>query len=133
MKIVGSTIIFLAVLSLFVWTRRPFYKDHIGNFEILNNIKQLDIHLPKKWIVETPIFEIRQNGTFHLEIRGFAPPHTTHYLNFSSKTEKSTSKLYFKETVDGYQRGFKQILKLRLPKRYKDHLNTIPEQLKIKH
>ena len=97
------------------------------SFEILTNVKQLDIHVPEKWIVETPIFEIRQNGTFHLEIRGFAPPHTTHYLKFSSKTDKSTSKLLFKETVDGYQRGFRQILKLRLPERYKGHLNTIAE------
>ena len=126
-KIVASTTIFLAVLSIFIWTRRPFYKDHIGSFEILTNVKQLDIHLPDKWKVETPIFEVRQNGIFLLEIRGFAPPHTTHYLSFSSKTNESTAKLLFKETVDGYQRGFRQILKLRLPERYKGHLNTIAE------
>jgi len=126
-KIVASTTIFLAVLSIFIWTRRPFYKDHIGSFEILTNVKQLNIHLPDKWKVETPIFEVRQNGIFLLEIRGFAPPHTTHYLSFSSKTNESTAKLLFKETVDGYQRGFRQILKLRLPERYKGHLNTIAE------
>ena len=126
-KIVASTTIFLAVLSIFIWTRRPFYKDHIGSFEILTSVKQLNIHLPDKWKIESPIFEVRQNGIFLLEIRGFAPPHTTHYLNFSSKTNESTAKLLFKETVDGYQRGFRQILKLRLPERYKGHLNTIAE------
>jgi membrane-associated PAP2 superfamily phosphatase len=126
-KVVASTTILLAVLSIFIWTRRPFYKDHIGSFEILSNVKQLNIHLPDKWKVETPIFEVRQNGIFLLEIRGFAPPHTTHYLNFSSKTNESTAKLLFEETVDGYQRGFQQILKLRLPERYKGHLNTIAE------
>ena len=126
-KVVASTTILLAVLSIFIWTRRPFYKDHIGSFEILSNVKQLNIHLPDKWKVETPIFEVRQNGIFLLEIRGFAPPHTTHYLNFSSKTNESTAKLLFEETVDGYQRGFQQILKLRLPERYKGHLNTISE------
>lgn len=126
-KVVASTTILLAVLSIFIWTRRPFYKDHIGSFEILSNVKQLNIHLPDKWKIESPIFEVRQNGIFLLEIRGFAPPHTTHYLNFSSKTNESTAKLLFEETVDGYQRGFQQILKLRLPERYKGHLNTIAE------
>ncbi len=126
-KVVASTTILLAVLSIFIWTRRPFYKDHIGSFEILTNVKQLNIHLPDKWKIESPIFEVRQNGIFLLEIRGFAPPHTTHYLNFSSKTNESTAKLLFEETVDGYQRGFQQILKLRLPERYKGHLNTIAE------
>ena len=43
------------------------------------------------------------------------------------KQRKLTAKLLFKETVDGYQRGFRQILKLRLPERYKGHLNTIAE------
>jgi membrane-associated PAP2 superfamily phosphatase len=126
-KIVASTTILLAFLSIFIWTRRPFYKDHIGSFEILTSVKQLNIHLPDKWKIESPIFEVRQNGIFLLEIRGFAPPHTTHYLSFSSKTNESTAKLLFKETVDGYQRGFQQILKLRLPERYKGHLNTIAE------
>jgi len=126
-KMFGGTAIVLALLALFVWTRRPFYKEHIGSFEILTNVKQLNIHLPDNWKVETPIFEVRQNGIFILEIRGFAPPHTTHYLSFSSKTNESTAKLLFKETVDGYQRGFRQILKLRLPERYKGHLNTIAE------
>ena len=94
-KIVASTTILLAFLSIFIWTRRPFYKDHIGSFEILTSVKQLNIHLPDKWKIESPIFEVRQNGIFLLEIRGFAPPHTTHYLNFSSKTNESTAKLLF--------------------------------------
>ena len=68
-----------------------------------------------------------------MEIQGFAPPHTTHYLSYNSKTEQSTSNLFFKETVEGYHREFKQILKLRLPERYKGNLNTITKQLITEH
>ena len=133
LKFLLYTTILLAIIIIFIWTRRPFFKDHIGSFEILSNVKQLDIHVPEKWLVETPIFEIRQNGVFHLEIQGFAPPHTTHYLSYNSKTEQSTSNLFFKETVEGYHREFKQILKLRLPERYKGNLNTITKQLITEH
>ena len=81
-KIVASTTIFLAVLSIFIWTRRPFYKDHIGSFEILTNVKQLNIHLPDKWKVQTPIFEVRQNGIFFLEIRDLLL-HIQHIISVS--------------------------------------------------
>ncbi|MBC8257471.1 MAG: phosphatase PAP2 family protein [SAR324 cluster bacterium] len=127
-KIAGAAVIFLAVLSLFIWNRRPFYKDHLRSFEILSNITQLEVNLPEKWMVVPPIYEKRQNGVILLEIQGFAPPHTTHYLNFTSKTAESTAILSMQETVEGYQREFRQVLKLRLPERIKGNFKIITEQ-----
>ena len=128
-KIGVSTALLFAFLVLYIWTQRPFYKDHADSFEITAEIEHLEVYVPKTWKVEPPIYEDREDGEFSLEIQGFAPPYTTHYLNFSSITEDATLRLRFKETVVGYQNGFNEILKLRFPKRLKGHISSIEENI----
>lgn len=125
-KITGGTAIVLAILALFVWTRRPFYKDHNGSFNISTDIKQLNLHLPEKWKLGQPVFDQRDNGKFQLIIQGFAPPHTTHYLSFTTVTEESAITLQFNENIVGYHRDFEKILVLRLPEHIKVNINSIP-------
>ena len=127
-KIFGGTAIILILLSLFVWTRRPFYKDHNGSFNISSDIKQVNLHLPKNWKLEQPVFEPRDNGKFQLIIQGFAPPHTTHYLSFTTETAESTMAMKFKENIVGYHREFEKNLDLRLPEKLKVNINLIPEK-----
>jgi len=122
-KITGGTAIVLAILALFVWTRRPFYKDHNGSFNISTDIKQLNLRLPEKWKFGQPVFEQRDNGKFQLIIQGFAPPHTTHYLSFTTVTEESALTLQFNENIVGYHRDFEKILVLRLPEHIKVNIN----------
>ena len=122
-KITGGTAIVLAILALFVWTRRPFYKDHNGSFNISTDIKQLNLHLPEKWKLGQPVFDQRDNGKFQLIIQGFAPPHTTHYLSFTTVTEESALTLQFNENIVGYHRDFEKILVLRLPEHIKVNIN----------
>ncbi|MDP7126351.1 MAG: phosphatase PAP2 family protein [Candidatus Marinimicrobia bacterium] len=122
-KITGGTAIVLAILVLFVWTRRPFYKDHNGSFNISTDIKQLNLHLPGKWKFGQPVFEQRDNGKFQLIIQGFAPPHTTHYLSFTTVTEESALTLQFNENIVGYHRDFEKIFVLRLPEHIKVNIN----------
>ena len=122
-KITGGTAIVLAILTFFVWTRRPFYKDHNGSFNFSTDIKQLNLHLPEKWKFGQPVFEQRDNGKFQLIIQGFAPPHTTHYLTFTTVTEESALTLQFNENIVGYHRDFEKILVLRLPEHIKVNIN----------
>jgi len=122
-KITGGTVIVLALLALFVWTRRPFYKEHSGSFKISAEIKQLKLHLPQKWKLTQSVFEQHAGGDFKLTIQGFAPPQTTHYLDFTTVTAESAMTLRFDENIVGYHREFEQILILRLPDNIKVNLN----------
>ena len=131
-KIGVATAVFLAFLALYVWTQRPFYKDHADSFKITAEIDHLEVYAPKTWKVEPPIYEDRKNGEFLLTIQGFGPPYTTHYLSFSSETEEATLRLRFKETVVGYQSGFHEILKLRFPERLRGHVSSITEKTVLK-
>jgi membrane-associated PAP2 superfamily phosphatase len=124
-KIIGGISIILAVLVLFTWTRRPFFKVHTDSFKIPAEITQLNLDLPQTWELEQAVFEARDNGNFLLEIQGFAPPHTTHYLSFSTATEDSTLTLRFKENVVGYQREFQQTLALRFPEHLRGRVSSI--------
>ena len=131
-KIGGATAVLLAFLALYVWTQRPFYKDHADSFEITAEIDHLEVYAPKTWKVEPPIYEDRKDGEFILKIQGFGPPYTTHYLSFSSETEEATLRLRFKETVVGYQSGFHEILKIRFPERLRGHVSSIAEKTVLK-
>ncbi|HIB92919.1 MAG TPA: phosphatase PAP2 family protein [Candidatus Lambdaproteobacteria bacterium] len=126
-KLTFGTAVFLAVLALFIWTRRPFYKDHSVKFPIPREIQQIKVFVPETWKHKPSVFEERENGKFLLEIQGFAPPQTAHYLSFSSESVETTLLLRFNENVVGYQREFKQILALRFPERLKGHISSIPE------
>ena len=126
-KITGGTAIVLALLALFVWTRRPFYKEHSGSFKISAEITQLKLHLPQKWKLTQSVFEQRAGGDFKLTIQGFAPPQTTHYLDFTTVTAESAMTLRFDENIVGYHREFEQVLILRLPENIKVNLNSNPE------
>ena len=108
-KIIGGISIILAVLVLFTWTRRPFYKEQSDSFNISKKIEQIKIQFPATWKLEQSVFEDRYNGLFLLEIQGFAPPKTTHYLSFSTVAVESILTLRFKENVVGYQRKFRKI------------------------
>ncbi len=127
-KISSGTVIVLALLALFVWTRRPFYKDHTGSFKIPSEITQLNLHLPQTWKLRQSLFEQRDNGEFKLIIQGFAPPQTTHYLSFTTLNTESALTLKFNENIVGYHREFEQNLALRLPEHIKVNINSIPEQ-----
>ena len=127
-KVTGGTIIVLALLALFVWMRRPFYKYHTDSFKISIEIKQLNLHLPDAWKLVQPVFEQRDNGKFKLTVQGFAPPQTTHYLSFTTITADSVITLQFNENIVGYHREFEQNLALRLPEHIKVSINSIPEQ-----
>lgn len=122
-KIIGGTAVVLALLALFVWTRRPFYKDHSGSFTIPAEITQLNLDLPQKWKLTESVFEQRAGGDFKLIIQGFAPPQTTHYLDFTTVTAESAMTLRFDENIVGYHREFEHNLILRLPDKIKVNLN----------
>ena len=104
----------------------------IDSFEITAEIDHLEVYAPKTWKVEPPIYEERKDGEFSLVIQGFAPPYTTHYLNFSSEIEEGTLRLWFKETVVGYQSGFHEILKIRFPERLRGRVSSIAEKTVLK-
>ena len=129
-KIVATISIVVTVLTVFVFTRRPFYKNHIGTFKINNVIKNLELYVPNNWVYNFKYFDNIKEGEFLLEIKGFAPPFTTHYLNFITKNIGETMKLNFKENVFGYQRNFKQSLKISLPYKFKDSIKFIKEKHK---
>ena len=131
-KITAVTITVLVFLAIFVWMRRPFYKDHSDSFTVSNKIEQIKIHFPEEWKLKKPVFEQRDKGLYLLEIQGFAPPQTTHYLNFTSATEGTNLTLEFKENVVGYQREFKQILTLRFPEYLRGRVSSIPENYDLK-
>ena len=121
-RISGGTIIVMVLLALFVWMRRPFYKYHTDSFKISTQTKLLNLNFPKAWKLLPPVFEERNNGEFNLTIQGFAPPHTTHYLNFITKTEDSAMTLQFNENIVGYHRELDHNLILRLPEKLKIQL-----------
>ena len=78
-----GVILFLSVLAVFTWMRRPFYKEHIAVFEIEKDVSQLEFFVPEKWKMEPVKYEASKNGEFLLLVKGFAPPYTTHYLSYS--------------------------------------------------
>jgi len=108
-------------LAIFIWMRRPFYKEHNAVFEIKKDVSQLEFFVPGKWEIEPVKFEGSENGEFLLLVRGFAPPYTTHYLNYSIEKAENLKKVHFKESVDGYHRNFRHTFKLRLPQKLKGH------------
>ena len=118
---------------MFIWMRRPFYKEHNAVFEIKKDVSQLEIFVPRKWEIETTKFEESENGEFLLLVKGFAPPYTTHYLSYSIEKVETLIKVSFKESVDGYHRNFNHKFKLRLPKhlkghvKFNDHLNNLDD------
>lgn len=114
--------LFFVVLVLFVWTRRPFYKEHSASFEINPEAAQMEVFVPETWTVKSTEFDDSEKGRFNLIIQGFAPPYTTHYLSFSTESVESLTRLRFKETVEGYNRKFHQIFEIRLPQRLKGHI-----------
>ena len=124
-NIICGISILIFILIIFVWTRRPFYKEHSGSFEISKNIKRLNIYLPKKWMFEEPLYEPGNNVKFNMQIRGFAPPYTTHYLSFTTVTTGATTKLKFKEDIIGYHRDIRQNIVIRLPEHVKVSLNQL--------
>ena len=126
-KIFTTTSMILTILTVFVFTRRPFYKEHLGSFKINNITNYLELYLPKNWTYNFQYFDNINDGEFHLEIKGYAPPFTTHYLNFVPKNIKKTMRLSFKENVFGYQRNFKPNLKINIPSIFKNNIIIIKE------
>ena len=124
-KIICGISLFIIMLILFVWTRRPFYKEHSGSFEISKNIKRLNIYLPENWKFEEPLYEPGNNVKFSIQVRGFAPPYTSHYLSFTTVTTGAAAKLKFQENIVGYHRDIRQNLVIRLPKHIKVSLNQL--------
>ena len=67
------------------------------------------------------------------QVKGFAPPYTTHYLSYSIEKVENLIKVHFKESVDGYHRNFHHKIKLRLPQhlkghvKFNDHLNNLDD------
>ena len=122
LNVSAGVILFLSVLALFIWMRRPFYKEHNAVFEINNDVSQLEFFVPEKWEMETAKFEESGNGEFLLLVKGFAPPYTTHYLSYSIEKVENLIKVRFKESVDGYHRNFRHKFKLRLPQHFKGHI-----------
>ena len=122
LNVSAGVILFLSVLALFIWMRRPFYKEHNAVFEIKKDVSQLEFFVPEKWEMETAKFEESGNGKFLLLVKGFAPPYTTHYLSYSIKKVETLIKVRFKESVDGYHRNFRHKFKLRLPQHFKGHI-----------
>ena len=121
LNVSAGVILFLTALTLFIWMRRPFYKEHNAVFEIKKVVSQLEFYVPGKWKMEPVKFEGSENGEFLLMVRGFAPPYTTHYLSYSIEKVEYLIKVSFKESVDGYHRNFRHIFKLRLPQKLKGH------------
>ena len=117
-----GVILFLSVLAAFTWTRRPFYKEHDVVFDIKKEVSQLNVFIPVKWKMETTRFEELENGKFQLLVKGFAPPYTSHFLNFSIEKVEDLMKVNFKETVKGYHRNFIHSFRLILPKHLKGNV-----------
>ena len=122
LNVSAGVILFHSALALFIWMRRPFYKEHNAVFEINKDVSELVFFVPEKWELETAKFQESENVEFLLLVKGFAPPYTTHYLSHSIEKVEKLIKVHFKESVDGYQRNFHQKFKLRLPERLKGHV-----------
>ena len=116
-----GVIIFLSVLAMFTWMRRPFYKEHSAIFEIEKDVSKLEFFIPEKWEMDQVKYEGPENGDFLLMVKGFAPPYTTHYLSYSIEKVENLIKINFKESVGGYHRNFHHKFKLRLPQKLKGH------------
>ena len=116
-----GVILFLSVLAIFTWMRRPFYKEHNAVFEIEKDVSQLEFFVPEKWEMEPVKYEESKNGQFLLLVKGFAPPYTTHYLSYSIEKVEDLIKVHFKESVEGYHREFSHTFELNLPKKLKGH------------
>ena len=116
-----GVILFLSVLAIFTWMRRPFYKEHNAVFEIEKDVSQLEFFVPEKWEMEPVKYEASKNGEFLLLVKGFAPPYTTHYLSYSIEKVEDLIKVHFKESVEGYHRSFSHTFELNLPKKLKGH------------
>ena len=116
-----GVILFLSVLAIFTWMRRPFFKEHNAVFEIGKDISQLEFFVPEKWEMEPVKYEASKNGQFLLLVKGFAPPYTTHYLNYSIEKGEDLINVHFKESVEGYHREFSHTFELILPKKFKGH------------
>ena len=122
LNVSAGVILFLSALALFIWMRRPFYKEHNTVFEINKDVSELVFFVPEKWELETAKFQESENGEFLLLVKGFAPPYTTHYLSYSIEKIENLIKVHFKESVDGYHRNFRHKFKLTLPKKLKGHI-----------
>jgi len=122
LNVSAGVILFLSALALFIWMRRPFYKEHNAVFEIKKDVSELVFFVPEKWELETAKFQESENGEFLLLVKGFAPPYTTHYLSHSIEKVEKLIKVHFKESVDGYHRNFHHKFKLRLPQKLKGHI-----------
>ena len=122
LKVSAGVILFLSTLALFIWMRRPFYKEHNAVFEINKDVSELVFFVPEKWELETTKFLESENGGFLLLVKGFAPPYTTHYVSYSIENIENILKVHFKESVDGYHRNFRHKFKLRLPQHFKGHI-----------
>ena len=116
-----GVILFLSVLAIFTWMRRPFYKEHNAVFEIEKDVSQLEFFVPEKWEMEPVKYEASNSGEFLLLVKGFAPPYTTHYLSYSIEKVEDLIKVHFKESVEGYHREFSHTFELNLPKKLKGH------------
>ena len=116
-----GVILFLSVLAIFTWMRRPFYKEHNATFEIEKDVSQLEFFVSEKWNMEPVKYEASKNGQFLLLVKGFAPPYTTHYLSYSIEKVEDLIKVNFKESVEGYHREFSHTFELILPKKFKGH------------
>ena len=127
-NIITTTSIILALLVLFVFNRRPFYKNHFSNFKINYEINHLEFYIPKNWDFSVQYLDNINKGEFNLEIKGYAPPFTTHYLNFVPNDIEGTMKLSFTENVFGYQRDFQQNLKILIPYKFQDSIKIIKEK-----
>ena len=123
-------ILFLSALVIFIWMRRPFYKEHNTVFEINKDVSELVFFVPEKWELETAKFQESENGEFLLLVKGFAPPYTTHYLNHSIEKIENLIKVHFKESIDGYHKNFLYKFKLRIRHhlkgqiKFNDYLNN---------
>ena len=116
-----GVILFLSVLAIFTWMRRPFYKEHNAVFEIKKDVSQLEFFVPEKWEMEPVKYEASKTGQFLLLVKGYAPPYTSHYLSYSIEKVEDLIKVHFKESVEGYHREFSHTFELKLPKKLKGH------------
>ena len=122
LNVSAGVILFLSALVIFIWMRRPFYKEHNTVFEINEDVSGLVFFVPEKWELETAKYQESENGEFLLLVKGFAPPYTTHYLSYSIEKIENLIKVHFKESVDGYHRNFRHKFKLRLPQHFKGNI-----------
>ena len=82
----------------------------------------LELHVPNNWDLTPKFIDKINDGSYLLEIKGYAPPYTTHYLNFVPKINGNVMKLQFNETIKGYKRDFSHHLDLTLPSRFNGNL-----------